>query len=98
MSNDLIRRSEVINLIRPRLNSSKYGTLEYQRLYSILTSVQDLPTSYDVDKVLEQLEEAKQDIAIIYPTDQGYDYDEADGIEINKAKEIVKAGGINENR
>lgn len=58
MSNDLIRRNAVINLIRPRLNSSKEGTLEHQRLYSLLISVENLPTAYDVDKVVGQPEDS----------------------------------------
>lgn len=46
------------------------------------------------DKVVERMEEKSQNIALIYPTDQGYDYEDAIGIDINKAKAIVKSGGI----
>ncbi len=56
--------------------------------------VAEAPTAYDVDKVVERLERDSQNIEIIYPTDQGYDYEDAVGIDINKAKEIVKSGGI----
>ena len=49
---------------------------------------------YDVDKVVEQLEKESQNIELIYPTDQGYDYEDAIGIDINKTKQIVKSGGI----
>ena len=52
------------------------------------------PIAYDVDKVVERLERYSQNIELIYPTDQGYDYEDAIGIDINKAKEIVKSGGI----
>ncbi len=83
MSDDLIRRSAVIDLIRPRLNSSKEGTLEHQRLYALLKSVEELPIAYDADKVVEQIE-----------MDEKHTFDGC----INKryAIKIVKAGGVNE--
>ncbi|NBH99658.1 hypothetical protein D7Y41_32160 [Anaerotruncus sp. 1XD22-93] len=56
--------------------------------------IDEQPTAYDVDKVVEQLEKESQNIELIYPTDQGYDYEDAIGIDINKAKQIVKSGGI----
>ena len=56
--------------------------------------IDEQPTVYDVDKIMERLEEESQNIEIIYPTDQGYDYEDAIGIDINKAKQIVKSGGI----
>ncbi len=56
--------------------------------------IDEQPTAYDVDKVVEQLEKEGQNIELIYPTDQGYDYEDAIGIDINKAKQIVKSGGI----
>ena len=61
---------------------------------SIAKMVDEQPTAYDVDKVVERLELDSQNIELIYPTDQGYDYEDAIGIDINKAKEIVKSGGI----
>lgn len=57
-------------------------------------AIDKMPTAYNVDNVVERLERDSQDIALIYPTDQGYDYENAIGIDINKAKEIVKFGGI----
>ncbi len=89
MSNDLISRSAVIDLIRPRFNSSKEGTLEYQRLYSILTSVQDLPTAYDVDKVVEQLHKTQ-----VYK----FQGKLPDGriCHFSDVIELVKAGGTHE--
>lgn len=64
------------------------------RASALLRAIDSISTAYDVDKVVEQLERNSQDIALIYPTDQGYDYENAIGIDINKAKEIVKSGGI----
>lgn len=56
--------------------------------------IDEQPIAYDVDKVVEQLEKESQNIELIYPTDQGHDYEDAIGIDINKAKQIVKSGGI----
>lgn len=50
------------------------------------------PTAYDVDKVVEQIKCNSQNIALLYPDDQGGDYEYADGIEVNRAEEIVRAG------
>lgn len=42
-TNGLIKKSEVLELILCRLNSTKVGTLEYQHLYSIMLAVKDMP-------------------------------------------------------
>lgn len=55
--------------------------------------IDEQPTAYDTDKVMERLEQNSQNIKLIYPTDQGYDYEDAIGIDTKKAKEIVKSGG-----
>ncbi len=47
--------------------------------------VVDMPTAYDVDKVLEQLEKAKYEDEL-YPCNLA--------VEIEEAKSIVKSGGI----
>ena len=91
MSNDLISRSAVLDIMRSRLNSSKIGSLEYQRLNSISADVKNMPTAYDVDKVVEQIKCNSQNIVLLYPDDQGGDYEYADGIEVNRAIEIVKS-------
>lgn len=49
------------------------------------------PTAYDVDKVVEQIKCNSQNIALLYPDDQGGDYEYADGIEVNRAIGIVKS-------
>lgn len=50
---DYISRKQVIDLIEPRLNSAKEGSLEYQRLYSILASVKELD-GYEPDKYTDK--------------------------------------------
>lgn len=52
----------------------------------IIDAFDEMPTAYDQDKVVEQLEEA-----CISPSDYpGY------AVDIEKAIDIVKAGGVNE--
>lgn len=59
MSNDLISRSALISHIESERR--QYGE-EYD-IELILGDIEDAPTAYDVDKVVEQLEEAKEKIA-----------------------------------
>lgn len=70
------------------------GDLTCEEFYKIASALDNQPTAYDVDNVVEQLERYSQNIELIYPTDQGYDYEDGIGIDIDKAKEIVKSGGI----
>lgn len=86
MSNDLISRSAVIELIE--------NCHVLEDAYCLIDYINEMRTAYDVDKVVEQLEQDSQNIELIYPTDQGYDYEDAIGIDVNKAKQIVKSGGI----
>ena len=86
MSNALISRSELMQSLR--------GTVLVDVTPKLEQAIAEQPTAYDVDKVVELLEKESQNIEIIYPTDQGYDYEDAIGIDIDKAKQIVKSGGI----
>ena len=86
---DKIKQSVTNEMLKAELNSPVYCTLE-----CVIADIDNQPTDYDVDKVVEQLEKESQNIEIIYPTDQGYDYEDAIGIDIDKAKQIVKSGGI----
>ncbi len=72
------------------------GNYEQETAIMLIKAFKESKTAYDVDKVVERLERNSQNIELIYPTDQGYDYEDAIGIDINRAKEIVKAGGVNE--
>lgn len=54
--------------------------------------INNQPTAYDVDKVVEQLKHTSQDIALLYHSDREPDYEYADGLEVNRAIGIVKAG------
>lgn len=93
----LIDVDNFINNLRLLLNRTTLGEISPHESISvgeIATLIKNEPIAYDLDKVMEQLERDSQDIALINPTDQGYDYENAIGIDINKAKEIVKFGGI----
>jgi hypothetical protein len=60
--------------------------------YALAQKIDEQPTAYDVDKVVEQLEAEDSKIEIQY--ENNYEKGLLDGIE--KAIEIVKAGGIDE--
>lgn len=93
MSNDLISRSAVMELIESRFVDGclEMGDKTLIEGYDLLDDVSDLPTAYDVNKVVEQIKCNSQNIALLYPDDQGGDYEYADGIEVNRAVEIVRA-------
>lgn len=79
MSNDLISRRALMNRLRGNVIVDVTPALE--------NAILKQPTAYDVDKVVEQLDEQsfiERDI-----TDD-------DVVELDKAIEIVKAGGVNE--
>ena len=80
---DLISRSELINKIRGIVPGS-------QDVDFIVRLIDNHPTTYDVDKVVEELEEQKHMIAL--------DGDDADLYKeaINDAIEIVKQGVISD--
>ena len=86
MSGDLISRKALIQSLRNNVLVDVTQNLEQ--------AIENQPTAYNADKVVELLEKESQNIEIIYPTDQGYDYEDAIGIDIDKAKQIVKSGGI----
>lgn len=56
---DLISREEVFRIIKPRLNSSYFGTLGYQRLNSIFEEINNLPTAFDLESVIDAFETYK---------------------------------------
>lgn len=114
MSNDLISRSAFVKEINEHMKNVYECDIEsvsdfqddnkseesyiVQGLFEAFELISNVPIAYDVDKVVEQLEKESQNIELIYPTDQGYDYEDAIGIDINKAKQIVKSGGIAEEK
>ena len=86
-------------------DATKYGNKDAEQqahsystmmLYEIADMIEDAPTAYDVDKVVEKLEEVKN-------KDTEIALDEAQKERcfwyaqgMNRAIEIVKGGGVNE--
>lgn len=84
MDNDLISRKAVLDIIKPRLNSTKKGTLEHQRIYSVYMSEGNMPAAYNVDRVMERLE----------VNSMFAQADEEPFVVLDDAIEIVKSGRI----
>lgn len=89
MSNDLISRSAVIAIIeKKRLMVGKHDLSAEYKLAGVQEEIENLPTAYDVDKVVEQLKENS-----FVPGDK-IGVSDAKIIMSEKAVEIVKSGGI----
>ena len=88
---DLISKEAVIELIDNRMRNRKLdGTsifLRNDEAIDIQYAVEELPTEYDVDKVVEQLEKASYNHA---------DYGTDNAVDTETAIQIVKDSGINE--
>ena len=88
---DLISRSEVNDVIDELevYTSGRSNTMKVEvsvlQLQRFINKLKNIPTAYDVDKVVEQLEETKAYML--------YENMNADVKWIDKAIEIVKAGG-----
>lgn len=91
MSNDLISRNAVVAIIeKNRLLVGKHDLSAEYKLAGVQEEIENLPTAYDVDKVVEQLEERMCSVE-----------DEATDIgcymrnlHFRDAIEVVKSGGI----
>ncbi|MFQ9515376.1 MAG: hypothetical protein ACLRZ9_06070 [Eubacterium sp.] len=84
MSNDLISRKEVLKLIHTSGgcdSSNDYDKGWDECVDHLYSEVESMPTAYDPDKVVEQLEE----------------YGRNGDLYLQSVIEIVKEGGINEN-
>ena len=81
---DLISRSEAVQRLIQETVDSKNNLIHINTVKRLL---QDVDTSYDIDKVVEQLEEK---IVITWK----HDYDGGRKDAFNEAIEIVKQGGV----
>ena len=62
---------------------------------AVLYLLEEYPTAYDIDKVVEELEENASRYTKKYATPYGNNgYRDAKAISIHKAIEIVKRGGV----
>ena len=95
--NDLISRSEVLELLykifdeyymstdkNPSIISKSFGTESFG--IDVFKKIKKMPTAYDVDKVVEELETNKQNALEVEESIKEYNV-------WNEAIEIVKAGG-----
>ena len=89
---DLISRSELIKVLKDRAtNEAIMGYMTaYDVTNSIIDEVEEQPTAYDIDKVVEELEERKHEICL---SDDDLEYYQ-NGID--EAIEIVKHGGVSD--
>lgn len=102
MSNDLISRSTVMNYLREQqtnviIEKNKNGFVNADvrdgmcsAIDAFMNFIVQMPTAYDVDKVVERLEEERNQM---YRAD-GSLMGARTNISIDKAIEIVKSGGI----
>ena len=83
-------------------DATKYGNKDAEQqahsystmmLYEIADMIEDAPTAYDTDKVVEQLEEYGNEEMCYY---KNTPYEKCVEECINKAIDIVKGGGVND--
>ena len=91
---DLISRNKVIDI----LEKEKSLRCSYDvdiAMCSIEKGIRELPTAYDIGKVVEELEENASRYTKKYATPYGNNgYRDTKAISIHKAIEIVKRGGV----
>ena len=85
-------------------DATKYGNKDAEQqahsystmmLYEIADMIEDAPTAYDTDKVVEELEENASRYTKKYATPYGNNgYRDTKAISIHKAIEIVKRGRV----
>ena len=91
--NDLISRSKVISVLEQLEEHSLTGKMDISNAIYLL---ENQPTAYDIDKVVEELEEVKMRyfLTIANTGDEKSDFSyENVGNALDKAIKIIKAGG-----
>lgn len=92
--NDVIDELEVYTCGRPNTMKVEVSVLQLQRF---INKLKNIPTAYDVDKVVEELNELDVKAIKRYKGGTFGDYEGTDYyIKKSDAIEIVKAGGKNE--
>ena len=85
----LIDADELIESLKATYNHEKDVINSYWLLNTLIDKVDEVPTAYDVDKVVEQLEAEKNP----FYREDGSLMCNRPNIRIDKAIEIVKVGG-----
>lgn len=88
MSDNLISRQAIYKIIDNEIRSTTVPFVHDTQI-NIKFAVQELPTAYDVEKVIDQLQKAKTRMSC-YRLNNVAD----DKISIDEAIEIVRKGGI----
>ena len=89
---DLISRSELIKELNKYCGNQRYLVSE-----NIREIINNQPNAYDLDKVVEELEENSSRYTKKYVTPYGNNgYRDTKAISIHKAIEIVKQGGVSD--
>ena len=91
---DLISRKKVIDILE-REKNLRCGYDADIAILSIEKGIRELPSTYSVDKVVEELEENASRYTKKYNTPYGNNgYRDVKAISIHKEIEIVKHGGL----
>ena len=93
MSNDLIHRREVLSVLEKIFETYRISFCKGPGGFAdaVAEAINDIPTAYDVDKVVEQLKKETEDLTS-WAEDMAYQ------CAIDKAIEIVKEGWSKEER
>ena len=88
---DLISRSKAISVLKQLEEHSLSGKMDISNAIYLL---ENQPTAYSIDKVIEELEENASRFTKKYVTPYGNNgYKDTRAISIHKAIEIIKQGG-----
>lgn len=96
MNNDLISRKLLLKDIDEVIEQYSYekdGVAIMDASTCVRDMVNDMPTAYDVDKVIEQLENEACRCASFFCDDYRDDYERGKFDAYNEVVEIVKKGG-----
>ena len=98
---DLISKSKVIELLYKVFDEYRIATDKTSTLggfgSEVFKRVREMPTVYDIDKVVKELEENASRYTKKYTTPYGNNgYKDTKAISIRKAIEIVKQGGVSD--
>ena len=92
--NDVIDEFEVYTCGRPNTMKVEISVLQLQRF---INKLKNIPTAYDIDKVVKEFEENASRYTKKYLTPYGNNgYRDTKAISIHKAIEIVKQGDVSD--
>lgn len=73
-------------------NNKIRNVAKWQEVSFDCGTLQGNQTQFDLESIIAELKKDSQNIALICPTNQGYEYEYTIGIDIDKAIEIIKSG------